>query len=90
MLGLFVRSIRRRSEFRDPKKYKVTYVNRFTVLGQQSGPGYYIVNPDFDTIGPIITQGDAEKLLFSALEEVRGKPFSDDEKEKARAVWNKK
>jgi len=90
MLGLLIRSIRRRREFRDPKKYKVTYVNRFTILGQQSGPGYYIANPSFDFIGPIITQGDAENLLLAALEEIRGKPFSDDEKEKARAHWSKK
>jgi len=90
MLGLLVREARRRSDLRNPKKYKVVYVSRLTILGQQAGPGWYIVTPSYDPVGPIITQVEAEKTLFAALEQIRGKPLSDDEKEKAREHWNKK
>jgi hypothetical protein len=81
--------IRRRSELRNPKSYKVKFVPFYTVLGKQAGEGWYIIAPRVDPLGPIPSQEEAENLLISALEQIVGKPMKDSEKEKAREHWKK-
>ncbi len=89
MLAPLVRLVVQRRELRDPKAYQVKFVPWYTIVGKNQGEGWYIIAPRLDPIGPIKEQKEAEDLLIAALEEIRGKPFTDVEKEKARERWRK-
>jgi hypothetical protein len=84
----FVRVIVKSGEARNPKAYKIKYVMSITPLGQQRGEGWYILTPSHDFVGPLTTQETAENVLISALEELRGKPISKDERQKAHELWD--
>ena len=87
MLSPLISAIMKRGELRNPKSYKVTFVPWYTVMGKAAGEGWYIIAPRVDPLGPIPSQTEAEELLIAALEQIRGKPFSDSEKDNARKVW---
>ena len=90
MLAPLVGAIMRRSELRNVKSYKVMFVSKYTLMGAKAGEGWYIIAPRVDPMGPMPSQTEAEDLLIQALEQIHGKPFSDDEKEKARTTWKQK
>ena len=87
MLSPIIGAIMKRGELRNPKSYKVRFVSKYTLMGSRAGEGWYIIAPRVDPLGPIPSQTEAEDLLLAALEKIRGKPFSDGEKESARKVW---
>lgn len=89
MLAPLIGIIKRHSELRNPKSYKVKFVPWYTVMGKAAGGGWYIIAPRVDPIGPIKSQTEAEDLLIAAMEEITGNPMSDKDKEKAREIWKK-
>jgi len=89
LLSSLVKAIKRNSELRDPKFYKIAFIAEGTLMGDIVGEGWYIITTDGPTVGPITSRQAAEDLLIAALEQVNGKPFSEEEKAMRRAYWIK-
>jgi len=54
---------------------------------QERGEGWYILTPSHEFVGPLSSQESAENVLFSALEELRGKAMTAEERQKAYEWW---
>ena len=83
----FSHALRGIGGLQDARAYKIKFVPSFTLLGQQSGEGWYILTPSHRSVGPIPSKERAEDVLCSALEQLGGKALTPDERQNARDIW---
>ncbi len=89
MLAPFIRMALDHGKEKNPKRYRLLQAIPFSILALKRGEGWYIVTPNFEMVGPATTREQAEDALLAALDELRGKPMSDEERQKARDHWRK-